>query len=190
MGAADRRNGGTDRHGPRALQRFSHTGGGPGELFGRYSSSHRELSVSIRPGRGGSEEKFENRVWCSAGRNCGAISRSRLTVETSYNRVMPDAAKSGPGEITGLLVSWSGGDQSALDRLTPFVYRELRSIAAAFLRRERPDHTLQATALVNEAYLRLIDQKQINAGSRAQFFAIAATLMRQILVNQPSIIGD
>lgn len=96
---------------------------------------------------------------------------------------MPDGAKPGGGEITRLLISWSGGEQSALDQLTPLVYRELRSIAAAYLRRERPDHTLQPTALVNEAYLRLIDQSQIQAGSRAQFFAIAANLMRQILVN-------
>lgn len=91
--------------------------------------------------------------------------------------------KSGPGEVTRLLQSWSGGDRSALDELTPFLYTELRKIAAAYLRRERYGHTLEPTALVNEAYLRLIDQTQVQSGSRAQFFAIAANLMRQILVN-------
>jgi RNA polymerase sigma factor (TIGR02999 family) len=65
----------------------------------------------------------------------------------------------------------------------PYVYRELRGLAAAYIRRERPDHTLQATALVHEAYLRLVDQTQVQSPSRAQFFAIAANLMRQILVN-------
>jgi RNA polymerase sigma factor (TIGR02999 family) len=94
---------------------------------------------------------------------------------------LPD--KPGPGEVTRLLQSWSGGDRSALDELTPFLYAELRNIAAAYLRRERGGHTLQPTALVNEAYLRLIDQTQVQSRSRAQFFAIAANLMRQILVN-------
>jgi RNA polymerase sigma factor (TIGR02999 family) len=85
--------------------------------------------------------------------------------------------------VTRLLLAWSGGDRSALDRLTPLVHSELRRIAAAYLRRERPGHTLQPTALVHEAYLRLVDQTQIQSRNRAQFFAIAANLMRQILVN-------
>lgn len=85
--------------------------------------------------------------------------------------------------VTHLLLAWSGGDRSALDRLTPLVHGELRRIAAAYLRRERPGHTLQPTALVHEAYLRLVDQTQIQSRNRAQFFAIAANLMRQILVN-------
>ena len=87
------------------------------------------------------------------------------------------------GEITILLRSWSHGDRSALDQLIPKVYSELNRIAAAYLRRERSGHTLQATALVHEAYLRLINQKEVESNSRAQFFAIAANLMRQILVN-------
>jgi RNA polymerase sigma factor (TIGR02999 family) len=87
------------------------------------------------------------------------------------------------GEVTRLLISWSGGDQSALDQLVPAVYRELRRLAAAYLRRERRDHTLQPTALVHEAYLRLVDQKSVECRSRAYFFGIAANLMRQILVN-------
>jgi RNA polymerase sigma factor (TIGR02999 family) len=88
-----------------------------------------------------------------------------------------------PGDVTRLLQSWSGGDKEALGELVPFVYRELRGLAAAYIRRERKDHTLQATALVHEAYLRLVDQTQVESPSRAQFFAIAANLMRQILVN-------
>jgi RNA polymerase sigma factor (TIGR02999 family) len=97
--------------------------------------------------------------------------------------VVPPVEKAGIGEVTRLLVSWSGGDPCALGELTPLVYRELRRLAAVCLRRERRDHTLQPTALVHEAYLRLVDQTAVECHSRAQFFAIAANLMRQILVN-------
>ncbi len=85
--------------------------------------------------------------------------------------------------ITHLLKEWSDGDQGALDRLTPLVYEELRQQAARYLRRERPGHTLQTTALINEAYLRLIDIRDVRWQSRAHFFAIAANLMRRILVD-------
>src|SRR6202049_4522561 len=95
-------------------------------------------------------------------------------------------AQPDPGDVTRLLQSWSGGDKEALGELLPQVYRELRGLAAAYLRRERRDHTLQPTALVHEAYLRLVDQTQVESPSRAQFFAIAANLMRQILVNHRS----
>jgi RNA polymerase sigma factor (TIGR02999 family) len=88
-----------------------------------------------------------------------------------------------PGDVTRLLQSWSGGDKKALDELTPLIYSKLRSLAAAYFRRERSDHTLQPTALVHEAYLRLIDQTRVESRSRAHFFAFAANLMRQILVN-------
>jgi RNA polymerase sigma factor (TIGR02999 family) len=88
-----------------------------------------------------------------------------------------------PGEITLSLLAWSGGDKEALNRLVPLVYGELRRLAAAYLRRERRDHTLQPTALVHEAYMRLVDQSIADCHSRAQFFGIAANLMRQILVN-------
>lgn len=88
-----------------------------------------------------------------------------------------------PGGVTRLLESWNRGDKSALDRLTPLVYRELRRLAAAYIRRERQDHTLQPTALVHEAYMRLVDQTHIHSANRSHFFAIAANLMRQILVN-------
>jgi RNA polymerase sigma factor (TIGR02999 family) len=86
------------------------------------------------------------------------------------------------GQVTQLLERWSLGDQSALDELTPLVYNELRHVAEAYLRRERPDHTLQATALVNEAYLRLIGQKHGRWQGRKHFYGIAARLMRQVLV--------
>lgn len=85
--------------------------------------------------------------------------------------------------ITHLLKEWSEGDQQALDELTPLVYEELRQQAARYLRRERPNHSLQATALINEAFLRLIDMKDVQWQNRAHFFAIAANLMRRILVD-------
>ena len=85
--------------------------------------------------------------------------------------------------ITELLVEWSQGDQAALDRLAPLVYEELRRMARTYLRGERPDHTLQATALVHEAYLRLVDQRRVSWQNRAHFFGIASQMMRRILVN-------
>jgi len=88
-----------------------------------------------------------------------------------------------PSEVTQLLKDWSSGDHEALDRLIPIVYAELRAIGARYLRRERRDHTLQPTALVNEAYLRLIDQKQVQWQNRAHFIGVAAQMMRRILVD-------
>ena len=86
-------------------------------------------------------------------------------------------------EITRLLAEWRGGDKAALDRLSPIVHQELRQIAVAYMRRERPGHTLQPTALINEAYLRLLDKSGITFANRAHFFGIAAQIMRQILVD-------
>ena len=86
-------------------------------------------------------------------------------------------------QITQLLVAWSDGDQSALEELTPLVYEELRRLAHHYMGRERPGHTLQTTALVNEAYLRLIDWKNVHWQNRAHFFAVSAQLMRRILVD-------
>jgi RNA polymerase sigma factor (TIGR02999 family) len=102
-----------------------------------------------------------------------------------YNLVLHGGPmpKSEAGEVTRLLQSWSGGEKEALNELVPIVQKELRGLAAAYLRRERRDHTLQPTALVHEAYLRLVDQTQAQCRNRAQFFAIAANLMRQILVD-------
>lgn len=86
-------------------------------------------------------------------------------------------------EITGLLVDWSNGDQTALEKLLPLVEQELHRLAHSYMRRENPDHTLQTTALVNEAYLKLIDQKKTRWQNRAHFFGIAARIMRRILLN-------
>lgn len=85
--------------------------------------------------------------------------------------------------ITQLLLNWGNGDQSALAQLLPLVHDELRRIARRYLRREKPGHTLQPTALVNEAYLRLINQQHVQWQNRAQFFGLAAQLMRRILVD-------
>jgi RNA polymerase sigma-70 factor (ECF subfamily) len=87
------------------------------------------------------------------------------------------------GTVSELLVAWSDGDMAAREALVPLVHRELRRRAAAYLRRERRGHTLQPTALVNEAYLRLLGQQRASWANRAQFFAIAAQIMRRILVD-------
>lgn len=86
-------------------------------------------------------------------------------------------------DITCLLVSWSDGDQQALERLIPLIYGNLRRIAASFLRRERLDHTLETANLVNEAYLLMVDQDKIRWKDRAHFFAIAGQTMRRVLVD-------
>jgi RNA polymerase sigma factor (TIGR02999 family) len=87
-----------------------------------------------------------------------------------------------PSDATDLLLAWSNGDDSAFDKLVPLVYKELRVLAQRYMRHERPDHTLRATALVNEAYLRLIDVNRIQWQNRAHFLAFAAQTMRRILV--------
>ena len=89
-----------------------------------------------------------------------------------------------PHEITQLLVDWGQGDHAALEKLTPVVYEQLRRLAHRYMEGQRADHTLQTTALVNEAYLRLADQKKPNFTNRSHFFAVAAKAMRHILVDQ------
>jgi len=93
-------------------------------------------------------------------------------------------AKPSAEDITGLLVAWGGGDRAALDRLMPLVYQELRRLARRQMRRERPGDTLQTTALVNEAYLRLVDYERVRARDRSHFLAIAAQAMRRILIER------
>lgn len=88
-----------------------------------------------------------------------------------------------PHEITQLLAEWSEGNQAALDQLYPLVYNELRRLAHGYLRRERKGHTLQTTALINEAYLRLVDQKHVHWANRSHFFGISAQIMRRILID-------
>jgi RNA polymerase sigma factor (TIGR02999 family) len=92
---------------------------------------------------------------------------------------MPSSAH----EVTGLLLAWNGGDSTALEKLIPLVYEELRRLARRYMGREQPGHALQSTALVHEAYVRLIDASQVQWQNRAHFFAISANLMRRILVD-------
>jgi len=89
----------------------------------------------------------------------------------------------GEHSVTQLLANWCGGDRAALDELLPLVYQELKKIAVVYLKKERPGHTLQPTALINEAYLRMVDQQIPPLQNRAHFFGVAARLMRQILVD-------
>jgi RNA polymerase sigma factor (TIGR02999 family) len=88
-----------------------------------------------------------------------------------------------PKEVSRLLIDWGNGDQAALDELIPLVYDELRRLAGRYMRRENQGHTLQTSALVNEAYMRLIDQRSVHWQNRAHFFGVAAQLMRRILVD-------
>jgi RNA polymerase sigma factor (TIGR02999 family) len=121
----------------------------------------------------------------------GIVRFGRARIEASlgcYNRNQHLAAiKSvmtvpSQSDVTGLLLAWSDGDRDALHQLTPLVYQELRRLAKRHMVRERPGHTLQATALVNEAYLRLIDINRMRWQNRAHFFAVSAQMMRRILV--------
>lgn len=88
-----------------------------------------------------------------------------------------------PSDVTALLGDWSRGDRTALNQLLPLVYAELRRVATRQLQRERADHTLQPTALVHEAFIRLVDQRRVDWQNRAHFFGVAATVMRRILVD-------
>jgi len=99
---------------------------------------------------------------------------------------MDSAARSSSSSATALSIDWTtgaDGAENARAQLQPLVYEELRRIARLYLRRERPDHTLQATALVHEAYLRIIDQRSVDWRNRAQFIGLAATMMRRVLIN-------
>jgi RNA polymerase sigma-70 factor (ECF subfamily) len=102
---------------------------------------------------------------------------------------MSDPARPAGDDITGLLQRWQAGDRAAFEQLAPKVYAELRHIAARALSRERSDHTLQSTALVHEAYLKLVDQRHVDWQSRAHFFGLAAQLMRRILVDHARRVG-
>ena len=93
------------------------------------------------------------------------------------------ATQEQPREVTQLLLAWNEGDECALEKLVPLVYQELRRLAKRQMRRERPDHTVQTTALINEAYLQLVDIRNVHWQNRAHFFALCARLMRRILVD-------
>jgi RNA polymerase sigma factor (TIGR02999 family) len=105
-------------------------------------------------------------------------------MENSEQPVSKAAQASACGEVSGLLQAWSRGDQEALKKLTPIVYEELHRLARHYMRSERSGNSLQATALVNEAYIRLTDYKRMRWENRAHFFAVSAQLMRRILVDQ------
>jgi RNA polymerase sigma-70 factor (ECF subfamily) len=98
-------------------------------------------------------------------------------------RISKEPRPAGPQEVTQLLANWSHGDHAALEKLIPLVYEELRRLSHHYMKGQRPDHTLQTTALVNEAYLRLADQTNPRWQNRAHFFAVAARAMRQIVVD-------
>src|SRR5262245_41691186 len=102
-----------------------------------------------------------------------------VVFRTADPMVEPDR----PNQVTRLLIDWKQGDANALDQLIPLVYQELRQLAGGYLRSERLDHTLQPTAMLHEAYLRMVDQQMPEWQSRAHFFGVAARLMRQILVD-------
>src|SRR5947209_10437534 len=103
--------------------------------------------------------------------------------ESASSATAGEPRQAGPQEVTQLLANWSQGDPTALEKLIPLVYKELRHLAHHYMEGERPNHTLQTTAVVNEAYLRLADQTTPNWQSRAHFFAVAARGMRRILVS-------
>jgi RNA polymerase sigma-70 factor (ECF subfamily) len=110
----------------------------------------------------------------------GDILASHLQTKSTRRYTVQE---SGTENITQLLIELTNGKRTAVDDLLPLIYGELRSLAANYLRRERSDHTLQPTALVHEAYLRLVDQTQVNWQNRAHFFGMAAQMMRRILVD-------
>jgi len=106
-----------------------------------------------------------------------------LVIHCPFGLVLMKNPPAQPHEITELLVEWSGGNQEALDKLYPLVYDELHRLARRFMNREREGHTLQTTALINEAYVRLVDQTHVRWQNRSHFFAISAQIMRRILVD-------
>src|SRR5262249_25982086 len=103
--------------------------------------------------------------------------------ERYLSAIISRVLDSPPNSVTKLLIKWRSGDEAALNELMPLVYNEMRRLAHQYMRRERSDHTLQTTALLNEAYLRLIDHKNINWQNRAHFMAVAAQAMRRVLVD-------
>jgi len=105
------------------------------------------------------------------------------TPGSGVHSLMPDDPAAPPGAITQWLLDWGRSDKQELDRMLPVVYRELHRLATQYLSREATGHTLQPTALVNEAYLRLVDQRRVDWRNRAQFLGVAAGMMRRILVN-------
>jgi RNA polymerase sigma factor (TIGR02999 family) len=124
--------------------------------------------------------------WVNILRNAPEMARLKLTggvASVQYSAIRKVVATLVPGAVTELLRAWGDGDDGALERLTPLVEAELRRLARGYMRRERRDHTLQATALVNEAFLRLTDARSVRWQDRAHFLGISARLMRRVLVD-------
>jgi len=114
---------------------------------------------------------------------CSRVSANRQLAALSRDVGISPVITSSPHDVTRLLIQLTDGNRTVLNELLPLVYGELRSLAANYLRRERSGHTLQPTALVHEAYLRLVDQNQVRWQNRAHFFGVAAQMMRRILVD-------
>jgi RNA polymerase sigma factor (TIGR02999 family) len=112
----------------------------------------------------------------------GGIIRSAVE-ESDAPKTVKRMAPKPPQQVTQLLIAWSNGDPAARDELMPLVYEELHRLAHRYMNRERPGHTLQTSALVNEAFMKLIDQKNVHWQNRAHFFGLAAQMMRRILVD-------
>jgi RNA polymerase sigma factor (TIGR02999 family) len=112
----------------------------------------------------------------------GALAEALEGLDLKSN-VVNDSMTPPPNDVTQLLVAWGNGDQAARDELMPLVYAELHRLAHRHIKKERPGHTLQTSALVNEAFVRLVDQRDVHWQSRAHFFGIAAQMMRRILVD-------
>ena len=127
---------------------------------------------------------MRTRVFGAAGTWAPSSQRVRVYNLANHRvRFLRCGAMSTTHQVTLLLAKWAKGNEEALDELTPLVYKQLRQLAASYLRKERLGHTLQPTALVHEAYLRLVDQSSPNWQNRSHFYGVAARLMRQILVD-------
>src|SRR5205814_170102 len=148
-------------------------------VFSRKSSAVLPAHTARKTGR-----RYQDESKTSRGRAAGAIIRLKTSHgQTSRTYTGVAMANSSPNKVTQLLLDWSNGKEAALDQLMPLVDGELHRLARHYMRHERVGHTLQTTAVVNEAYLRLIDQKNVHWKNRAHFFALSAQLMRRILID-------
>src|SRR5215471_1632013 len=157
---------------------------GRGRLCLRRLSTRNQEGAGIgqpRSGQRGVAKAPKHHQSCRFWRHFSVFARGSFPFRVRMIRTRMPGAKE--HDVTGLLVEWRNGNQDALNRLMPLVYAELHALAARQLRRERTEHTLQSTALVHEAYLRLIDQRRVEWQHRDHFFAVASQMIRRILVN-------
>ncbi len=150
--------------------------GAPKRRLRFFLSTHARNKTEIDHGSKLSFREEVKQIWGSRGGWCILRPRRKFSVINA-------GAMSDTHEVTILLAEWANGNQRALDDLTPLVYRELRQLAASYLRKEHQGHTLQPTAIVHEAYVRLVNQTNPTWQNRSHFFGVAARLMRQILVD-------